>query len=534
MRDGDGWRWLEATLLVIERDADGRPARLLATLADVEERHDALERQRLSASLFQHLHEGLLITDAEHARARRQPGLQRDPRRAARRTARHACRSLLRPVTGRPGRAPAARRDVGRAARPRPLARRAASSAARNGETCTLQATISTVRGADGDLRYHVLVISDITEQRAAARAAGAPGALRRADAAAQPRAAVASCSTDAMRAADRDGYLLAVCYLDLDRFKPVNDRFGHAAGDRLLVELAGRLRSALRSRESWADAAGAAGRRRVRAAAARRHRSTRRGWRSSACCAWSRSPTSSTRRRAGAGHRQHGRHRLPARPQRRRHPAAPRRPRDVRRQAVGPQRLPVLRPRAPPPHRRARAGHRPRAGGAGPQRARCCYYQPKVDMRSGRVLGFEALLRWDHPQHGLIAPLQFLPLIENTGLSARVGDWVLVAGAASTWRSGAAAGWTSRSASTSRRATCRSPTSPQRLARAAGAPRPDTLAPVPGAGGRSRPRRIADIEATSALMARCRALGVRFALDDFGTGYSTLHLPEAACRWTC
>jgi EAL domain-containing protein (putative c-di-GMP-specific phosphodiesterase class I) len=40
-------------------------------------------------------------------------------------------------------------------------------------------------------------------------------------------------------------------------------------------------------------------------------------------------------------------------------------------------------------------------------------------------VLGFEALLRWDHPQHGLIAPMQFLPLIENTGLSSRVGDWV-------------------------------------------------------------------------------------------------------------
>ena len=53
-------------------------------------------------------------------------------------------------------------------------------------------------------------------------------------------------------------------------------------------------------------------------------------------------------------------------------------------------------------------------------------HYQPKVDMRRGVVLGLEALLRWDHPQHGLIAPMQFLPLIENSGLSSRVGDWVL------------------------------------------------------------------------------------------------------------
>jgi len=49
--------------------------------------------------------------------------------------------------------------------------------------------------------------------------------------------------------------------------------------------------------------------------------------------------------------------------------------------------------------------------------------------MRRGKVLGVEALLRWKHPQHGVIAPAQFLPLIEHTGLSARLGDWVLQQG---------------------------------------------------------------------------------------------------------
>ena len=49
--------------------------------------------------------------------------------------------------------------------------------------------------------------------------------------------------------------------------------------------------------------------------------------------------------------------------------------------------------------------------------------------MRQGRVHGIEALLRWKHPQHGVIAPAQFLPLIEHTGLSARLGDWVLQEG---------------------------------------------------------------------------------------------------------
>ena len=60
-RDGT-WRWLEATLLVVERDAAGRPLRLMATLADVHDKRQAQERQLMSVSLFQHLHEGLLIT----------------------------------------------------------------------------------------------------------------------------------------------------------------------------------------------------------------------------------------------------------------------------------------------------------------------------------------------------------------------------------------------------------------------------------------------------------------------------------------
>ena len=61
----DGWRWLDAQLLVVERDHHGQALRLIATLSDSSERHDAQQRQRLSASLFQHMHEGLLVTDAE-------------------------------------------------------------------------------------------------------------------------------------------------------------------------------------------------------------------------------------------------------------------------------------------------------------------------------------------------------------------------------------------------------------------------------------------------------------------------------------
>jgi len=53
-------------------------------------------------------------------------------------------------------------------------------------------------------------------------------------------------------------------------------------------------------------------------------------------------------------------------------------------------------------------------------------YYQPKQDMKSGRIVGLEALLRWEHPRHGVMAPTQFVPLLEDSGLIVKVGDWVV------------------------------------------------------------------------------------------------------------
>ena len=393
----EGWRWTEATLMVIERDGAGQPVRLLATLADVQERRSAQERQLMSVSLFQHLHEGLLITDADLRALDANPaytqilGVSRERLIGT-------VPSLLQPTPDN-----ALAREQ-RAAMWAGLANHGSWRGELlehrlNGELCTLQATISVVRGPAGDLRFHVLVISDISEQRAQRaqleRQAHYDELTRLPN-----RARLSQLLDDAIRAADRDGYLLVVCYLDLDRFKPVNDRFGHAAGDRLLSELAGRLRSALRSREHWTDSAARLG--------------------GDEFVLLLRAGTLEEARLAVERVL-----RVVAQP----YQVEPAQEPVQITASMGATVYPVDRSDADtllrhadhamygakqrgrngylffdPEHRR-RAEQRVLAIGriqeALDQQEFLLYYQPKVDMRTGLVLGFEALLRWEHPLQG-------------------------------------------------------------------------------------------------------------------------------------
>ena len=64
--------------------------------------------------------------------------------------------------------------------------------------------------------------------------------------------------------------------------------------------------------------------------------------------------------------------------------------------------------------------------------------YQPKVDIKSWRIIGAEALLRWHHPERGAISPAEFIPLAEETGLIVAIGNWVIdsVCGQIKAWQS--------------------------------------------------------------------------------------------------
>ena len=143
-------------------------------------------------------------------------------------------------------------------------------------------------------------------------------------------------------------------------------------------------------------------------------------------------------------------------------------------------------------------------------------FYQPLVGMQSENVAGFEALIRWHHPERGLILPLDFIPIAEETGLIVPIGDWVL------------------------RQACAEAVTWPNDVKIAV------NLSPVQfknkgillsvisalAASGLS-PNRLEleitesvllqDGDATLAILHELRGLGVRISMDDFGTGYSSL-----------
>jgi diguanylate cyclase (GGDEF)-like protein/PAS domain S-box-containing protein len=148
--------------------------------------------------------------------------------------------------------------------------------------------------------------------------------------------------------------------------------------------------------------------------------------------------------------------------------------------------------------------------------------YQPIVDSVSEEVVAFEALLRWHHPERGLLPPALLIPLAEETGLMPRIGDWVLRTACAE------AAKWP-------RHIRVAVNLSPVQFAD------PALAATVTGtlAASQLDPERLeleineavflADRKVTEATLTRLRGLGVRLALDNFGTGHSGLgHLRDA------
>lgn len=307
----------------------------------------------------------------------------------------------------------------------------------------------------------------------------------------------------------------LAVAYIDLDGFKAINDRHGHAVGDQLLVALADRMRQCLRAGDTIARLGGDEFVTilvdlpdaqtsiplitRLLAAASQPVE----------CNGLSLQVSSSIGVAYYAGDEDTDAEQLVRHADHAMYQA----------KQAGKNRFHVF----DDARDRAVRGHHKKIGRI--QRALregefALHYQPKVNLRSGAVTGVEALIRWQHPERGLLAPGLFLPDIENHPLAVEVGEWVIATALAQVeaWQTqgldlpvsvNIAAHHLQQADFVARLKTllaAHPAVSPERL----------ELEVLESSA-------LEDIGNVSAIIAACAELGVGFALDDFGTGYSSL-----------
>jgi EAL domain-containing protein (putative c-di-GMP-specific phosphodiesterase class I) len=147
-------------------------------------------------------------------------------------------------------------------------------------------------------------------------------------------------------------------------------------------------------------------------------------------------------------------------------------------------------------------------------------YYQPKVNMRSGKVIGAEALIRWQHPERGLLPPAIFLPVIEDHPLAVEIGEWVINTALTQLelWHSLGLDIPVSVNVGARQLQQANFVDRLQKI-----------LAAHPSfASGQLElelleTSALEDVAGVFGVIELCRTLGVMFALDDFGTGYSSL-----------
>jgi EAL domain-containing protein (putative c-di-GMP-specific phosphodiesterase class I) len=150
-------------------------------------------------------------------------------------------------------------------------------------------------------------------------------------------------------------------------------------------------------------------------------------------------------------------------------------------------------------------------------------HYQPEIELTSRRIIGMEALIRWQHPERGLIPPLNFIPVAEETGMILPIGDW----GMAEACRQIRA--WCAKDSEHSSLRICVN-LSARQFAREGLADHVEALLRRTGISGRqlglemTESSLIPDASSAIEVLSSLRRLGVTLMMDDFGTGYSSLH----------
>jgi len=466
------------------------------------------DRVCLAAEVFAVSQEGIAVTDAQHAIVDVNPAFSRitghDRDDVIGKTP-----ALLK--SGRHG--PAFYAAMGAALKTDGAWRGEIWSRRKNGEVFPAMLAINAVAGEAGEIQNYIGVFSDISQikQHLAEldlvahydTLTGLPNRRLLADRMRQARAR-----------AKRSGKFLAVCFLDLDGFKLVNDEHGHEVGDELLVKVAQCVQHTLRADDTLARLGGdefvllysdlvheqecCEALDRVLAAVSAVDRVREYPVAVSASVGVTLYPRDDGDDDALLRHADQCMYWAKQAGKNRYHVYDPEQDAQIA----------------------TRREEREGIAEALARREFVLYFQPKINLINREVIGFEGLIRWQHPLRGLLPPGEFLPILVNTQLEVAIGEWVIEAALKqmSAWH---AIGLHLKLSVN---------ISPDHLRQSDFASRlGGMLQRYPEVSPEDLELEIlesaslGDAENAARTLAQCLALGVQFALDDFGTGFSSL-----------
>ena len=502
------WRWILTSGRIVSRAADGTPLLMSGTHTDISERKELELLQGEAAAVFANSYEAIMVVNAQGLITRVNVAFTRITGYSQEEVAGQSPRILS-----------SGRHDAGffkdfwQALNTTGAWRGEIWNRRKNGDVFAVLQSVAVVRDVKGQLLHYVSVFADISQLKAHEaeldRVANYDSLTHLSN-----RRLLSDRLKQSILRADRSGKSCAICFLDLDGFKTVNDQLGHGVGDQVLLGVAQNLTGILRAEDTLARLGGdefvvllsevgtaeectlilermlEAARVPVQAGEHLVH--------VSASVGVSLYPSDNSDPDILLRHADMAMY--------------------LAKQA-GKNRYQLFDPEID----RVAQNHSEYLAQmqlALPRQEFVLRYQPKVDLVSGAVIGAEALIRWQHPERGLLAPAEFLPHLNGSHLEADFGEWVMQTALAQ-MRDWGRQGLDIKVSINISANHLQQPDFCGRLAFIL-AQFPDVV-PANLELEVLETAALADMDQAVEILERCMELGVRFSMDDFGTGYSSL-----------